>query len=133
MRRWHRGAPPRLPLLAALSPHAQPHFPPRSYKARDRNTNETLALKKIRLLDEDEGVPRWDEGTAVLPPPRPKLPPRCRSSSYRIGFDAEGRGGRERSGAEGSGGEEEEARARGGGSNMNGPHFPLKHNPLSFK
>jgi len=27
------------------------------YKARDRNTNETLALKKIRLLDEDEGVP----------------------------------------------------------------------------
>ena len=52
-----------------------PHFPPRSYKARDRNTNETLALKKIRLLDEDEGVPRCDEGTAVLPPPRPSCRP----------------------------------------------------------
>lgn len=27
------------------------------YKARDRNTNETIALKKIRLEQEDEGVP----------------------------------------------------------------------------
>lgn len=27
------------------------------YKARDRLTNETIALKKIRLEQEDEGVP----------------------------------------------------------------------------
>lgn len=27
------------------------------YKARDRITNETIALKKIRLEQEDEGVP----------------------------------------------------------------------------
>ena len=27
------------------------------YKARDRTTNETIALKKIRLEQEDEGVP----------------------------------------------------------------------------
>lgn len=27
------------------------------YKARDRVTNETIALKKIRLEQEDEGVP----------------------------------------------------------------------------
>jgi cyclin-dependent kinase 2 len=27
------------------------------YKARDRATNETIALKKIRLEQEDEGVP----------------------------------------------------------------------------
>ena len=27
------------------------------YKARDRLTNETIALKKIRLENEDEGVP----------------------------------------------------------------------------
>lgn len=27
------------------------------YKARDRSTNETIALKKIRLEQEDEGVP----------------------------------------------------------------------------
>jgi len=27
------------------------------YKARDRETNETIALKKIRLEQEDEGVP----------------------------------------------------------------------------
>ncbi|CAA2959097.1 cell division control 2 homolog A-like [Olea europaea subsp. europaea] len=27
------------------------------YKARDRETNETIALKKIRLEHEDEGVP----------------------------------------------------------------------------
>lgn len=27
------------------------------YKARDRLTNETIALKKIRLDQEDEGVP----------------------------------------------------------------------------
>lgn len=31
------------------------------YKARDRNTGDFLALKKIRLDDEDEGVP----GTAI--------------------------------------------------------------------
>lgn len=27
------------------------------YKARDKVTNETIALKKIRLEQEDEGVP----------------------------------------------------------------------------
>lgn len=27
------------------------------YKARDKATNETIALKKIRLEQEDEGVP----------------------------------------------------------------------------
>lgn len=27
------------------------------YKARDRNTGATVALKKIRLENEDEGVP----------------------------------------------------------------------------
>jgi cyclin-dependent kinase 2 len=27
------------------------------YRARDRVTNETVALKKIRLEQEDEGVP----------------------------------------------------------------------------
>lgn len=27
------------------------------YKARDRSTNEKVALKKIRLEQEDEGVP----------------------------------------------------------------------------
>jgi cyclin-dependent kinase 2 len=27
------------------------------YKAKDRYTNETIALKKIRLEQEDEGVP----------------------------------------------------------------------------
>lgn len=31
------------------------------YKATDRETGETVALKKIRLDDEDEGVP----GTAI--------------------------------------------------------------------
>ncbi|URE34914.1 TELO2 interacting protein 1 [Musa troglodytarum] len=30
------------------------------YKARDRLTIETIALKKIRLENEDEGVPMWD-------------------------------------------------------------------------
>ena len=27
------------------------------YKGKDRHTNETIALKKIRLEQEDEGVP----------------------------------------------------------------------------
>lgn len=50
-------------IISSLT-HPHPHSPPSlnpplscRYRARDKSTNATVALKKIRLLDEDEGVP----------------------------------------------------------------------------
>ena len=43
------------------------------YRARDKNTNEIFALKKIRLNSEDEGIP--STAIRVHPPNSKKLTP----------------------------------------------------------
>ena len=54
------------------------------YKARDRVTNETIALKKIRLEQEDEGVP----STAIREISLLKEMQHCNIVRYSFPFDS---------------------------------------------